>query len=421
MTSYLRYKKELRTVQDADDIESWITVRGNHIPIKKGQSKEEAVKSFLKSKGGNSSAKGSLQKNELSIAYHKDKGHIKEGNPPKGWEKVEGATTAPNGYSWYSNNKSMFGGERESYLYKDKPESKYSPEFEVVRKNALANGNVYGGKYTQKSKAEAYKEYKNDTSSKENMKKANEFVNGEPKSSGKTTFYKNISGKELWSPAWKGSGRKSGYTAIENELLTEKEMEKHGFNKESSAFKKVELGKKDHHYMFGARFETKKNEKPESSGWTEHKGASTKPFNTRQELVKELRDTGYEVDNIGELGNIEFAWKDGIIYSFRLDKQSDGTIEAVKSKRAQATKKEFVEFLEKQHDYGDSDDDYYDDDNNDDNDNDGYEGITNSSEAMTWLNNQVKKHGNSYFWNEKQKSKLNKLIEKYGNTYFWNK
>ena len=63
---------------------------------------------------------------------------------------------------------------------KGKQESKYDPEFEVVRKNALANGNVYGGKYTQKSKAEAYKEYKNDTSSKENMKKANEFVNGKP-------------------------------------------------------------------------------------------------------------------------------------------------------------------------------------------------------------------------------------------------
>ena len=54
MTSYLRYKQQIRTVQDADDaeIESWITVRGNHIPIKKGQSKEDAVKSFIESKGG---------------------------------------------------------------------------------------------------------------------------------------------------------------------------------------------------------------------------------------------------------------------------------------------------------------------------------------------------------------------------------
>jgi hypothetical protein len=142
MTSYLRYKQQIRTAQDADDdIESWITVRGNHIPIKKGQSKEEAVKSFLESKGGNSSAKGSSQKNELSIAYHKDKGHIKEGNPPKGWTKVEGATTAPNGYSWYSNNKSMFGGERESYLYKDKPESskKWNGTWKTVKVNGLKN------------------------------------------------------------------------------------------------------------------------------------------------------------------------------------------------------------------------------------------------------------------------------------------
>ena len=121
MTSYLKYKQHM-AVLDADDdnVESWITVRGNHIPIKKGQSKEDAVKAFIEKKGGNT-AKGSNQKSELSVIYHKDKGHIKEGRPPKDWSKVEGALTAPNGYSWYSNNKSMFGGERESYLYKDEP------------------------------------------------------------------------------------------------------------------------------------------------------------------------------------------------------------------------------------------------------------------------------------------------------------
>lgn len=32
---------------DKDNIEAWITVKGNHIPILKGQSKEEAVKAFL--------------------------------------------------------------------------------------------------------------------------------------------------------------------------------------------------------------------------------------------------------------------------------------------------------------------------------------------------------------------------------------
>lgn len=54
MPSYLSYLNQM-AVLDADDneIESWITVRGNHIPIKKGQSKEDAVKSFIASKGGN--------------------------------------------------------------------------------------------------------------------------------------------------------------------------------------------------------------------------------------------------------------------------------------------------------------------------------------------------------------------------------
>lgn len=121
MPSYTQYKRQVAVLDDDNDIESWITVHGNHIPIKKGQSKEDAVKSFIESKGGNT-AKGSNQKSELGIIYHKDKGHIKEGRPPKDWTKVEGGTTAPNGYSWYSNNKSMFGGERESYLYKDEPE-----------------------------------------------------------------------------------------------------------------------------------------------------------------------------------------------------------------------------------------------------------------------------------------------------------
>lgn len=37
---------------------------------------------------------------------------------PKGWKKVEGATTAPNGYIVVSNNKSRFDGNRETKLIK---------------------------------------------------------------------------------------------------------------------------------------------------------------------------------------------------------------------------------------------------------------------------------------------------------------
>lgn len=39
---------------------------------------------------------------------------------PKGWVKVVNAVTAPKGYTWYSNNKSMFSGERKTMLVKNK-------------------------------------------------------------------------------------------------------------------------------------------------------------------------------------------------------------------------------------------------------------------------------------------------------------
>lgn len=158
MPSYLSYKRQM-AVLDADDneIESWITVRGNHIPIKKGQSKEDAVKSFIKSKGGNIE-KGSNQKSELGLIYHKDKGHVKEGRPPKGWTKVEGALTAPNGYSWYSNGKSMFGGERESYLYKDEETKEFATKYLKRAMNGV--GKEKWGKMAYAEKTEAIKKEK---------------------------------------------------------------------------------------------------------------------------------------------------------------------------------------------------------------------------------------------------------------------
>ena len=41
-------------------------------------------------------------------------------SPPKGYRKTIGATTAPNGYSWYNNGKSRFSGKRKSVLVKNK-------------------------------------------------------------------------------------------------------------------------------------------------------------------------------------------------------------------------------------------------------------------------------------------------------------
>lgn len=52
---------------------------------------------------------------------------------PDGWKPIEGATTAPKGYKWYSNGKSMFGGDYEQALVKigeSEEETKDAPKVE---------------------------------------------------------------------------------------------------------------------------------------------------------------------------------------------------------------------------------------------------------------------------------------------------
>lgn len=39
-------------------------------------------------------------------------------NIPPGWAEIKGASTAPIGYTWISNNKSYFSGERKQALLK---------------------------------------------------------------------------------------------------------------------------------------------------------------------------------------------------------------------------------------------------------------------------------------------------------------
>lgn len=64
MPSYTSYIRQME-VLDADDVQ-WITVKGNHIPIKKGQSKEEAVKEFLAKKdSGNKKVDNSAKKGKV--------------------------------------------------------------------------------------------------------------------------------------------------------------------------------------------------------------------------------------------------------------------------------------------------------------------------------------------------------------------
>jgi hypothetical protein len=45
--------------------------------------------------------------------------------------------------------------------------------------------------------------------------------------------------------------------------------------------------------------------------------------------------------------------------------------------------------------------------------------MSEKQKAREWLNKQLAKYGNSYFFPETVKAKLNRLIAKHGNTYFW--
>ena len=63
-------------VEDAEEKKEeveWITVKGNHIPVGKGQSKEEAVKSFIEGKkDGGSEKKSNQKKPELYVSTEND-------------------------------------------------------------------------------------------------------------------------------------------------------------------------------------------------------------------------------------------------------------------------------------------------------------------------------------------------------------
>lgn len=129
MPSYTQYLRQMSVVVDSSDEDiTWITVKGNHIPIKKGQNKGDAIKEFFESKksGGSKSDKGATSKSA----------------PAKSESKSAGTKT----------------------------KKEYPHEFETVRKNALANPLLYNHRYTQKSKAEAYKEYQETAGNKTETK-----------------------------------------------------------------------------------------------------------------------------------------------------------------------------------------------------------------------------------------------------------
>lgn len=123
MPSYSSYKRFLSILDEDDNIESWITVRGNHIPIMKGQSKAEAVRAFISNR----------RKKNL-----KNDGIIRAGSPDYGkpgqYEVFRsGNMNAPNGMIYTAPT---FGGAN-TYANTGKVERKTVERWNVNIKNPL--------------------------------------------------------------------------------------------------------------------------------------------------------------------------------------------------------------------------------------------------------------------------------------------
>lgn len=87
-------------------------------------------KSPKKSTGNTTTKSTAKPKKQTQEFMLRKNGLDKEGNQqytairvykrkPKGWTETKGATTAPVGYKWISNNKSLFSGERKAALLKE--------------------------------------------------------------------------------------------------------------------------------------------------------------------------------------------------------------------------------------------------------------------------------------------------------------
>lgn len=71
-------------------------------------------------RGAKATKIGISEKSRRILENHRKNGVKILNTAPKGWTAIEGALTAPRGYTWYSNNKSLFKGERKTALVKDK-------------------------------------------------------------------------------------------------------------------------------------------------------------------------------------------------------------------------------------------------------------------------------------------------------------
>lgn len=102
-----------------------------HVNIDDTDDKEEK-KSDTKDKQSNSKGDLDIKKTTVKMKSGKEKEIEYVDSVPEGYKKLEGAMTAPLGYTWYHNGKSIIDKERKTILVKDKVNNSKETEMALI-------------------------------------------------------------------------------------------------------------------------------------------------------------------------------------------------------------------------------------------------------------------------------------------------
>lgn len=180
MPSYTSYMRQMFVLDEDDDIESWITVNGNHIPIRKGENSKEAIYKWIESKKGNiegngyaesvkhytSKQHGLAAKEYERLAHYSYKNLIKSNNRSE-YEKLEGYLRRQ---EFHENQEKIRGIEELQREYKNRDFSMkdLSPE---EQKNIYKKNFVRGKVNVHELKPEIWQEIRKDFSPEELQRK----------------------------------------------------------------------------------------------------------------------------------------------------------------------------------------------------------------------------------------------------------
>lgn len=308
MPSYLVYKRQL-SVLDADDIE-WITVRGNHIPIKKGQSKEDAVKSFLESKGGSSKTESkpeSSKSEKQGSLKEKMQKIIQRNGKVYGWEteglekfaeNVEGKSIEQlkELHKAYKDRVAKLG------MWVDTP-TKLQEQFlgEIIEEQSkseskTSNPNGIEGKSKPESKEFATKYLKRAMNGVGKEKWDKMSYTERTEAIKKEKDYYRTEGRNLYFDTEKGYGIRTDDPEFEKQFFEEySDADKEDFKDYVKGFSSVGMTNEENSAKSKTKQETKKTENKQDESW----GGSHPKFDKL--TGKYMPDQG-EADN--ELGEI---------------------------------------------------------------------------------------------------------------------